>query len=181
MRVTVNAEFSDTELKQYGLEMLVKGIAHVTEMIGSANPNALLAANQAIQGMLGQVMAMRGRVRPGAGPHPMYGFGAPPGYVAAPGYGAPPGYYGPQSQGAPPGYGPMGPDNVRPIREPAHVEQCFPIEATRNVEAGWGCCRCATYNHVQRAQCRNCGHVLCHGAPPIVTPPPEPGMPPQGA
>jgi hypothetical protein len=62
------------------------------------------------------------------------------------------------------------------------VTSCFPIEETKHLEAGWGCCRCATYNGLQRGLCRTCGHPRCTangsrdvGPPPsIVTPPPSP-------
>jgi len=41
------------------------------------------------------------------------------------------------------------------------VDQCFPIEATRQTEAGWGCCGCATFNDASRARCRHCNHARC--------------------
>jgi hypothetical protein len=94
----------------------------------------------------------------------------------------PPGPYG-ASPPMPPGAypypttGPAGPSNVRPIREPMTVDHCFPIEGTRNNEPGWACCECATYNGVQRPQCRNCGHARCGGA--TVTPAPAQPPPPQ--
>lgn len=174
MKVTVNAEFGSEELKQYGVDLLMKGISRFVATDPTMFFNGL---QQAMQLVMSQVQPhQRGQVR--AAPHPMYGFGGPP---MPSGYGpTPPMYGGPMPPGygpPPPGYGPVGPDNVRPIREPAHVERCFPIEGTRNVEEGIGCCRCATYNGLQRVQCRNCGHVLCHhvhlGAPPIGTPPPR--------
>ncbi len=35
---------------------------------------------------------------------------------------------------------------------------CFFIPETSRVLPGWGCCRCRTYNGLQREACRGCGH-----------------------
>lgn len=30
------------------------------------------------------------------------------------------------------------------------------------IAPGWGCCKCRTYNGVQRVQCKACRHVACY-------------------
>lgn len=62
--------------------------------------------------------------------------------------------------------------SVRPIREPDAVEHCIRIEESRAMEAGWGCCGCATFNASYRRSCRHCGHSCCMPAP-VVTPSPQ--------
>ncbi len=37
---------------------------------------------------------------------------------------------------------------------------CKPIETDR-VMSGWGCCQCRTYNGIDHADCKNCGHERC--------------------
>jgi hypothetical protein len=75
-------------------------------------------------------------------------------------------------------FGPAAGNNVRPIGgEPPHIVNCFPIEATRSMEAGWGCCTCATYNVLERPACRHCGHARCTPIVPPETPQPPPNGP----
>ena len=45
---------------------------------------------------------------------------------------------------------------------------CLRIESCPSLEEGWLCCFCSTYNTVQRAACRACGHGRCD----VVVPPP---------
>jgi len=179
VKFNLNVEVTDDELKEYAADVLLRSLGTVWRDLGGAlaNPQATAIAMNLFQQVASIQSGMRHpqqRQRGPVGP-PAYPYGPGLGVPAA-GY-SPPGPYGTSAApyGAPPGAN--GPDNVRPIRESAHVEQCFPIEETRNMEAGVGCCRCATFNNVQRTQCRSCGHVLCHhvhhGAPPIVTPPPR--------
>ncbi len=61
--------------------------------------------------------------------------------------------------------------------EPIQHDRCFPVEASKYIEGGIGCCQCRTYNGTQRTHCRNCGHKLCV----IATPPPSPPSKPSGA
>lgn len=43
-------------------------------------------------------------------------------------------------------------------------DKCIDIDHP-NLQPGWGCCQCNTYNGFQRMECKNCDHVRC---------PPEP-------
>ena len=191
MKFSVNAEFTDDELAEYAASVVTKVLGAAWHDIGGAlaNPQASAIAMNLLSNLSG--VQQRQRARPTVGT-----VGSP---FGVPHY--PPGPYGPGPVGPSPlmhpspfmqgiahgvqaamqglgiaDAGAPSPQNVQPIREPTHVDRCFPIEATRNVEAGIACCRCATYNNVLRTQCRHCGHILCHGAPPSV--PPPPAMPP---
>jgi hypothetical protein len=64
--------------------------------------------------------------------------------------------------------------DIRPTS--AVLDKCFPIDASRHMEASFACCKCATVNSDERAKCRHCGHVRCDV---IITPPPPP-MPEPG-
>lgn len=37
---------------------------------------------------------------------------------------------------------------------------CDTVDA-QFVMPGWGCCRCRTYNGLQRSNCRHCGEKAC--------------------
>jgi len=37
---------------------------------------------------------------------------------------------------------------------------CTPIDHP-NLQPGWGCCVCRTYNGNQRIECKNCAHKRC--------------------
>lgn len=173
MKFTVNLEATDDELKKFVADTLVNavmgGLSEVFQdpTFAPALQTALGGIAQTIQQSLGQ-----GAVRVRRGPPPMT-YGPQP-------YPPPPAAYPPGYQ---PGYGPVGPfaasqqNNVHPMRGSAGVvEKCFPIEATRNSEAGIGCCRCATFNGLNRASCRHCGHPFCHV---IAPPPPAPAPVPE--
>jgi hypothetical protein len=167
VKTAIHVEFTDDELSDFGSRVLLKVVSGAwRSMEGAfADPQAAAIVMNLVQ------QAMQAGVRAGAqqrqrGPitvafHPgAFGYGAPPGTN-----------------------GPTGPGSVQNIRSGSAkgIEHCFPIEATRQTEEGWGCCQCATFNAVQRGTCRTCGHVLCNEVPPIVTPPPGPAAPPEGA
>lgn len=165
MRATVNIEFGSEEIESFATSVIVKSVAgSLGEIAG--NPESLQVLLAGLQQGIGMMLShatasMHQHESPRARPADYGPFGPPPGH----GYG-----YGP-----PPGAnGPGGPGNVRPISEPATVEHCFAIDETRQTESGIGCCKCATYNSIQRTKCRHCGHDLCHVF--IVTPPPVPPL-----
>jgi len=201
MRTTINIEFTDDEIRTHiedlGRRWLFSVLGQIGNYIGQLDPQVLIGVQQGMNETMARLFRDQAR-RP---QHP-HGHAGPPGMPPQGGpVGPPPGMpYGPFG---PPGmpYGPFGPPpgmpygvpvpqgpygNVRPIREPAALERCFPIEGTRHAEPGWGCHLCATYNGLQRPTCRHCGHPRCDApvAPPqgpIVTPPPggaPPGAPP---
>jgi len=58
----------------------------------------------------------------------------------------------------------------------AMLVRCFPIEATRHTETGWGCCHCATFNAELRERCRHCGHARCQAEEVEPRPPTLPGF-----
>ena len=165
MRATINFEFDSSELETFATSVFVKGIAGAVGRI-SEDPMAIQGVLAGMQQTIG--MVLNGVVQQRRGP--------PMGRV----YTGPPPGYGPMGPGPMP-YGSPGPvqqdpSNVHPIREPASVERCFPIEATRNIEAGWGCHGCATFNGSQRTVCRYCGHQRCDST---INPPPPQQQPPQ--
>jgi len=179
MKAAINLEFGSEELQDILTNMAVKGIVRTLDAtFGNDDPTNRQAILALFQQALGQVMSQMPSVGVRRGPAAPPGpFGGPvPGYgpmpqpfVGAP-YGAPPAqqYVHPSQQAA-------APDNVRPFRSTgAVVEKCFPIEGTRLTEPGYACCRCATFNGVQRTRCRHCGHPRCDV---VVTPPPQPPDP----
>lgn len=158
MRATVNFEFSSEEIESFASRVIVSALGDV-----ATDPQQMqilfAGLHRGIEMVLSQA-AMPPWVRGGGG--------IPQGSQA-------------QTRPIPQGYGPMPsarpvPGNVYPIQEPVAVDKCFPIEATRNVEAGWGCHSCATFNGSQRTVCRYCGHTRCDA---VFTPAPEPSSPPQ--
>lgn len=40
-------------------------------------------------------------------------------------------------------------------------EKCELIINSKHVMPGWGCCKCRTYNGIQRESCRSCNHKCC--------------------
>lgn len=38
---------------------------------------------------------------------------------------------------------------------------CELIKGNEYILPGWGCCKCRTYNGLQRDECRGCGHRCC--------------------
>jgi len=176
MKFNVNVELTDDEIKSYaediGRRLLFSGLGKLGEMLGGslagADPQTVVSYIQR-----GMMLGLRGLHRQShARPQAQRGpFGPPPDPYAHCAQEEARGPFGP-----PPGPYAAQPGNVRPIREePVAVEHCFPIEATRHMEAGIGCCRCATCNNVTRTTCRHCGHKLC-----VVVPPPNvaPEIPP---
>ena len=169
MKATVNFEFSSEELEGLASRVLSGAILGA---FGNADPAQLQAMLAVVHQGVGIGVNLASHAM-GQRPPPWMRSQGP----------MPPGPYGASPPVPPGGYpypttGPVGgPSNVRPIREPMTVDRCFPIEGTRNIEPGWGCCECATYNGLQRAQCRNCGHARCGGA--TVTPAPAQPPPPQ--
>lgn len=188
MKTTVNVEFTNDDLAEFASKVLVKVLGAVGQDIGSAfaNPQAVAIVQNLFSNLAGMQQRQRPRATVGAPlgvPHVYYQqgpYGPQPGTGPSPfmqgiahGVQAAMHGMGIADAGTPP------PQNVQPIREPAHVERCFPVEATRQMEAGIVCCQCATPNGAQRTHCRYCGHPLCHEpiGKPIVTPPPE--VPPE--
>lgn len=172
MRATVNFEFGSEEIEGFVTSVLVKSVAGTLGEI-AGDPVAVQGVLAGMQQTIGMVLNHAAVSMHQHGPpraRPVGYAGPPPGYGAPPGANGPPGPYG----------GPMGPSpqgtNVRPISEPATVEHCFAIDETRQNEAAWGCCRCATANGLHRASCRQCGHHRCGG---VVTPAPDRQPPPQ--
>lgn len=49
-------------------------------------------------------------------------------------------------------------------------ETCKLLLDLPGVAPGWGCCKCRTYNGIQRAECRNCSHARCDGTKIIIAP-----------
>ena len=184
MKFNLNVEVTDDELAEYAANVVVKVIGAAWQDIGGAfaNPQAVAI----VQNLFSSMAGMQPRQRP----RPTGTVGAPFGVPHAHHAHYPPGPYGSGPAG-PVGPSPFMPDagassppqNVRSIRTDGSegIERCFPSEATRYMEEGVGCCRCATYNGIQRVHCRHCGHASCHGAPPNVTPPPPETAPPKGA
>lgn len=162
MRATVNIEFGSEEIESFATSVIVKSVAgSLGEIAG--DPASLQVLLAGIQQGIGMVLSSATAAMHQHGPPRARGY--PPGYV-------PPGPYG--QAGPIPSTGPAG-TNVRPIAEPATVEHCFSVDETRQNEAGWGCCRCATLNGLHRSLCRQCGHNRC-GA--VVTPAPGREPPP---
>jgi hypothetical protein len=172
VKATINIEYTGEELEKFAMNLLSRGL---TKFVGEFTPEQtqffFAGVRQALDMFLGQAGQQRGRVGGGLRPN-----GAPPQPFGGPVPHADP-------FGSPPpgrGFNPFArrvegePDNVQPIHgEPPHVDRCFPVEATRQNEAGIACCQCATANGTQRTHCRNCGHKLCV----IATPPPAPAEP----
>jgi hypothetical protein len=42
-------------------------------------------------------------------------------------------------------------------------KKCKLLKDIPGLADGIGCCKCSTYNGVQRPVCKNCGHEFCHG------------------
>jgi len=165
MRATVNIEFGSEEIEGFATSVIVKSVAgSLGEIVD--NPASLQVLLAGLQQGIATVLSHATMAHHHGPPR-----ARPVGYP-------PPGPFGPtpQGYGPPPGAnGPGDPGNVRPIHEPATVEHCFPIDETRQNEAGWGCCRCAILNGLSRTLCRQCGHQRCGG---VVTPSPD-RQPPQ--
>jgi hypothetical protein len=41
------------------------------------------------------------------------------------------------------------------------MNMCKIVEETNYLQAGWGCCRCKTYNGLHRDKCKFCGVAHC--------------------
>ncbi len=183
MKFSVQAELSDTEIRELAADAARRGVVWAAQEMGEAlnrvftpettqslfsvlgpvlGPMIQTMQQQMPRGPQGDIRRPWGRV----GFFPSQNQQPPPGYGG--GIGVPPGPFGPPP-GA--GYGPPGARVVVPMSgSGVEVKECFPIEETRQNEAGWGCCRCATSNSAQRSECRTCGHKRC-GA--VVTPTPK--------
>jgi hypothetical protein len=155
MRATVNVEFTSEELAEFVED---QGRRLVVDFLGSLfhhlNHHLDPQTVEVLKAAVAQGVQMATSMGRSGGGHRVPGGPPPP----APGSGP---------VGLSPGYGYAGP---APTRESPVVENCFRIEATRQLEEGWGCCRCSTYNGLQREHCRHCGHPRCG---PVVTPAPE--------
>jgi len=167
MKANVNFEFTDAELAKFvedqGRRVIFNFLGGLFHHLNyHLDPTTMSAMQEAVKSAV--QIGLQSRQPPSSrGP-----FGPPPGYGYGP-MGPPP------SAGPGPGVSSQYPANVRPIREPAMVDRCFPVEATRNTEAGWACHGCATFNGTHRPVCRYCGHARCDA---IITPPPEPAPEP---
>jgi hypothetical protein len=162
MKANVNFEFASEEIEKFATGVLTRALVGA---IGSVGPNEMQVLLGGLQAGMGLVLSHAQAVAQGRPPPP------PPPWARGPG--------GPH--GAAPAIPHDAPQqgNVRPIRgESAVTEHCFRIEGTRQLEEGWGCCGCSTYNGAQRTHCRHCGHARC-GA--VITPAPAAGTPPQVA
>ncbi len=42
-------------------------------------------------------------------------------------------------------------------------DKCIVIDHP-NLQKGYGCCKCRTFNGNQRTNCKQCGHTRCDGA-----------------
>jgi len=42
---------------------------------------------------------------------------------------------------------------------------CELITESKYLLPGWGCCKCHTYNGLQRNECKSCGHACCAEKP----------------
>lgn len=161
MKANVSIEFTDEELKDFGWGLVTRGLAHIGNSIDKMPSDPQFVGM--LQGMLNQFLNM-------GKPHGARG--APPhAYAGPPPWGP---YAVPPGAGFVPGYGPQPPPQARvvPINPEIVHEKCFAIDETRQLEAGWGCCQCATYNGLARDACRHCKHARCHHGP-IITPPPQ--------
>jgi hypothetical protein len=186
VKATINLEYSSEELEKFlsnaGVAMLVKFFKSI-----KLDPSQVPAYIDYFKQGFEQAMAGGGFRMPHAHHHGPPGYPPPPHHHGPPGYPPPPPGYMPRPVGsssfadflaaqryAKREAAPEDPNNVQPIHgEPPHVDRCFPVEATRQNEAGIACCQCATANGTQRTHCRNCGHKLCV----IATPPPAPAEP----
>ena len=144
MKANVQIEFTDEEVERYIAKLVFKGFTSLEASLGSVfNDPQAVSVLQTVFGQLTRTQV----------PQPQGGWYPPPWA---------------RSTAAPAG---VGASVTRMPNTNSVVDKCFAIEETRHMEAGWGCCRCATYNGVSRAACRYCGHERC-GV--IVTPPPSP-------
>ncbi|HTQ47927.1 MAG TPA: hypothetical protein VMI75_34455 [Polyangiaceae bacterium] len=178
MKFNVNVEMSDEEIRSLAADAvrraIIYGVGYVTDSMGEAFASLPPQVGPQLVDIFTQVF--RSGQQHGQGQRPRPGIVGTTSF--APGYG-PPNPYGAAPQGT----------RVVPMggRGPM-VERCFAIEESRSMEAGWGCCNCATYNGMQRTKCRACGHGNCMiqvtaepvpergptpARQPIVTPPPS--------
>ena len=44
-------------------------------------------------------------------------------------------------------------------------KKCKHILDVPGLMPGWGCCKCKTYNGIQRFECRYCDHIKCDKTP----------------
>ena len=44
------------------------------------------------------------------------------------------------------------------------MKKCKLLLDLPNVFPGWGCCKCKTYNNIQRVECKICSHERCDGS-----------------
>jgi len=191
MKFSVQADFSDEEIRTLAADAarrgIVWGVQYIGQHVGDSVENLFegispQAASQ-IANILQQVMAAQA-ARPQAGPRSPNPADTRRPWPAVQFYASqpqqpPPGYGG---LGVPPWYGapPPGPGaRVVPMAGGgAEIKECFYIEETPRNEACWGCCHCASPNGLQRSACRTCGHPRC-GA--VVTPAVAPPLQVPGA
>ncbi len=156
MKAGINLEFTDDEIKRIGYELLARGSMTVMSHLGRYFTTLDPRVAASLQGLFVQMQAAA--LSPQVQRAPM-----PPGWAPPPPWVRPapaPGPYAPPPEAAR--------VTRMPDTSPVH-DKCFAIEETRHMEAGFGCCKRATYNNVSRTACRHCGHARCDA---IITPPP---------
>jgi len=193
MKLAVNVELSDEEIRSLAADVARRGIVFAAEYVDETLSRVFTPESAFTQGffmavgpVVEQFLQMMKRQQQngpgGGGPGPGGpGLGAPRGRQP-PGARQPAGPFG-GPFGPPPGYGYTGPapasgpgPSVVPFPSGAVLEHCMSIEETRQNEASWVCHKCAAVNGMQRTQCRSCEHTRC-GA--VVTPAPTHEPPPQ--
>ena len=152
MKFSVQAEATDEEIRTLAADAarrgLVEGLKYLDDTMSRIfTPDTTRSLFAVLGPIIQQVQQQQGRPGPGLGAPTIFG----------------------RPMGPPPPPPPAG--RPTPMPTSPFVERCFPIEESRNTEAGWGCHECATFNAAQRIACRACGHKKCG---PIVTPPPAP-------
>lgn len=153
MKATINLEYGSEELEKF---LANAGVTLLKRLLGSIkiDPNDVpYYADMFKQGFL---VAMDGMAQkqqhahhhhrgPNGVPHPREPFGGPL----------------PPPQGVPSQDWEIRRQQLEEILRQQLHDRCFPVESSRHIEGGIGCCQCRTYNGAQRVNCRNCGHKLC--------------------
>jgi hypothetical protein len=142
VKVTINAEFTDDELKKHAADVGRRWIVKIFEEALKTGKRLKIPPG-ALEG-IGEALASALGAKPGPGPVP------PPGFVAIPVDQVP---FSPPSPG---------PDFA------AADDRCMRMAAGLELDEGWVCCHCDIHNGLHRPACRRCGHGRCD----IVIPPP---------
>jgi hypothetical protein len=45
------------------------------------------------------------------------------------------------------------------------IKRCIKPPSHPNLQSGWGCCNCRTFNGDQRQECKTCQHKRCDSNP----------------